>query len=93
MERRPFVAADGTVKLPAKPSASHYHLKMKCLTAACANFNPNSMVTPPDVHNNLTPQHFTVLSKFGLYQTSDLAYTVLLQQKNWKNLYTFDLVF
>ena len=43
MERRPFVATDGVVKIPAKPSASHYHLKMECLTAAAANFDPRGM--------------------------------------------------
>jgi len=66
MEHRPFVASDGAVKVPAKPSTSHYHLKMECLTEAAANFDPNSIVLPPDVQKNLTPQHYTVLSEFGL---------------------------
>ena len=46
MECRPFVASDGTVKVPAKPSASHYHLNIDCLTAASASFDPNSIVLP-----------------------------------------------
>jgi len=62
MERRPFVAPDGTVRLPSKSSASHYHLKMECLTAACASFDPRDIVTPPDVSKRLTPQHFAILS-------------------------------
>ena len=54
MECRPFVATDGAVRISAKPSASHYHLKMECLTAAAANFDPKGIVLPPDVKNNLT---------------------------------------
>ena len=67
MERRPFVASDGAVKVPAKPSAAHYHLNLECLTAAAANFDPSSIVIPPDIKKNLTPQHYAVLSKFGLH--------------------------
>ena len=66
MERRPFVATDGAVKIPAKSSASHYHLKMECLTAAAANFDPKGIVLPSDVKKNLTSQHYAMLSKFGL---------------------------
>jgi len=66
MECRPFVASDGAVKVPAKPSASHYHLKMECLTAAAADFDPKTIVLPQDVKSSLTPQHYAVLSKFGL---------------------------
>ena len=54
MECRPFVATDGAVRISAKPSASHYHLKMECLTAATGNFDPKGIVLPPDVKNNLT---------------------------------------
>jgi len=67
MECRPFVASDGTVKMPAKPSASHYHLNVDCLTAASASFNPNSIVLPSDIKKNLKSQHYAVLSKFGLH--------------------------
>ena len=34
MKCRPYVAPDKSVKVPFKPSASHYHLSEECLKAA-----------------------------------------------------------
>ena len=65
MECRPFVAPDRSVKVPSKPSASHYHLSNECLTAADANFDPKAIVLPPDVKRRLTPQHYSMLSELG----------------------------
>jgi len=62
----PLKTRHPAVKVPAKPSASHYHLKMECLAAAAADFDPKNIVLPQDVKSSLTPQHYTVLSKFGL---------------------------
>ena len=65
MECRPFVSPDRSVKVPSKPSASHYHLNKECLTAADTNFDPRAIVLPPDVKRGLTPQHYNVLSELG----------------------------
>ena len=66
MECRPFVAPSGSIKVPAKLSAAHYHLNKHCLIAADVNFDPNSVVLPPDVKRGLKPEHYRVLSEFGL---------------------------
>ena len=66
LEYRPFVTPEGTVKVPTKPSCSHYHLNVKCLTTADPNFRPQSIVLPPDVKRSLKDHHYTVLSTFGL---------------------------
>ena len=71
MECRPFVAPDGTLRLPSKSSASHYHLKMECLSSACVSFDPRDVVTPPDVSKRLTPQHFAIL--FALVKSWPLS--------------------
>ena len=44
MECRPFVAPDGTVKVPSKLSAVHYHFKMECLSAASLSFQNGMLV-------------------------------------------------
>ena len=66
MECRPFVTPGGSVKVPAKPSAAHYHLNKHCPTVADVNFDPNSVVLLPDVKRGLKPKHYRVLSEFGL---------------------------
>ena len=66
LECRPFITPEGTVKLPTKPSCSHYHLKMKCLKAADPNFSPRCIVLPADVKKGLQAQHYAILSSFGL---------------------------
>ena len=55
MECRPFVAPDGTVKVPSKPSAVHYHFKMECLSAASPSFHPSTMVLPSEYMSVLFP--------------------------------------
>ena len=67
MECRPFIAPDGTVKVPSKPSAAHYHLKLECLSAASPGFEPSAIVLPAEVRQNLKPLHHAVLAKFGIH--------------------------
>ena len=62
MECHPFVASDGAVKVPAKPSASHYYLKMDCLTAAAADFDPKTIVLPQDVLHHSIMLYFLNLA-------------------------------
>jgi len=66
MECRPFVAPDGTVKVPSKPSAVHYHFNMECLSAASPTFQPSSIVLPADIKRNLHQVHITALAKFSI---------------------------
>ena len=65
LEGRPFVTPEGTVKVPTKPSCAHYHLNMKCLTAADPNFSPQRMILPPGIKKGLQALHYTLLYTFG----------------------------
>lgn len=66
MECRPFISPDGTVKVPSKPSASHYHFNSECLSVASSNFDPSAIVLPEVVKKNLKPEHYALLAKFGI---------------------------
>ena len=67
LECRPYIATDGSVKVPTKPSCSHYHLKIDCLVAADAKFNPRNIVLPLEVRECLKNNHKELLlNDFGL---------------------------
>ena len=57
LEKRQFRDASGTLKVPAKPSAAHYHFRLACICAIEANFLPSSLVIPCDVSELLCPIH------------------------------------
>ena len=66
LECRPFVAPDGSVKVPSSPKNSHYHLAKECLTNTDPSFTPSMLFVPDDVKTALSQHHKDVLRKFGL---------------------------
>ena len=65
-ENRPFVAPDGSTKIPTKPSVYHYHFKKDCIEATGVKFDPCMFVMPDDVKERLTIQHVSMLSSHGV---------------------------
>lgn len=57
LECHPFVAPDGSVKVPGSPKNSHYHLAKECLTNTDPSFTPSMLFVPDDVKTSLSQQH------------------------------------
>lgn len=66
LERRPFVAPDGSVKVPASAKNSHYHLSMNCLTNADPSFLPQNLQLPNELKAVLSVEQLSILAKFGV---------------------------
>ena len=58
MERRSFYDVTGAVRVPTRPSAAHYHLKLACIKAVDPHFLPSTQLqVPPDIIIKLTMKH------------------------------------
>ena len=58
MERRSFYDATGAVRVPTRPSAAHYHLKLACIKAVDPHFVLSTQLqVPPDITIKLTMKH------------------------------------
>ena len=58
MKRRSFYDATGAVRVPTRPLAAHYHLKLACIKAVDPHFVPSTQLqVPPDITIKLTMKH------------------------------------
>ena len=50
MERQSFYGVAGVVRIPTRPSAAQYHLKLACIKAVDPHFVPSThLQVPPDI--------------------------------------------
>ena len=68
LERRPyFDRSSGDWCFPRRETNSHYHFKLSCVVKADPLFVPSTLQVPPDVIEDLTPDHLElVAAEFGL---------------------------
>jgi len=68
LERRPyFDKSCGEWCFPQRETNSHYHFKLTCVVKADPLFIPSTLQLPPDVIENLTPDHLQlVANEFGI---------------------------
>ena len=67
LERRSFFDQSGLLRTPKREQASHYHAKVECIRAVCANFTPSSLQISYELRGILDPLHKDYISSvFGV---------------------------